>query len=69
MELGMENLGNRALFATLDEIQPHRIALKSKVILEGRAVMSSQYLCGTERPDLVYIIHEVLVQNIHGNMQ
>jgi hypothetical protein len=53
----------------LDEIQPHRIALKSRVILEGQALMSSQYLCGTERPDSVQIIHEVLVQKIHGNMQ
>jgi len=31
--------------------------------------MSSQYLCGTERLDSAHIIHEVLVQNIHGNMQ
>jgi hypothetical protein len=69
MELGLENLGNRTLFATLDEIQPHRIALKSRVILEGRAVISSQYLCGTERPDSVHIVHEVHVRNIHGKMQ
>jgi hypothetical protein len=31
--------------------------------------MSSQYLFGTDRPDSAHIIHEVLVQNIHGNMQ
>jgi len=31
--------------------------------------MSSQYLCGTERPDLVHIVHEVLVRNIYGYMQ
>jgi len=31
--------------------------------------MSSQYLCGTDRSDLAHIIHEVLVRNIHGNMQ
>jgi len=31
--------------------------------------MSSQYLCGTERLDSAHIIHEVLVRNIHGNMQ
>jgi hypothetical protein len=30
--------------------------------------MSSQYLCGTERPDSAHIVHEVLVRNIHGNM-
>jgi len=68
-ELVLENLGNRALFATLDEIQPHRITLKSRVILEGRALMSSQYLWGTERPDSAHIIHEVLVWNMHGNGQ
>ena len=68
-ELGLENLANRALFATLNKIQPHRIAIKSSVILEGRALMSSQHLCGTERLDSVHIVHEVLVQNIHGNMQ
>jgi len=69
MELGLENLGNRAIFATLDKIQPHRIALKSRVILEGQALMSSQYVCGTDRPDSAHIVHEVLVWNIHGNMQ
>jgi hypothetical protein len=32
--------------------------------------MTSQYLCGTERPDSAHIVHhEVLVRNIHGNMQ
>jgi len=31
--------------------------------------MSSQYLCGTARPDSANSIHEVLVRNIHGNMQ
>jgi len=31
--------------------------------------MSSQYLCGTERPDSAQIIQEVLVRNILGNMQ
>jgi hypothetical protein len=31
--------------------------------------MSSQYLCGTEKPDSVHIVHKVLVRNIHGNMQ
>jgi hypothetical protein len=31
--------------------------------------MSSEYLCGTERLDSAHIVHEVLVRNIHGNMQ
>jgi hypothetical protein len=32
-ELGLENLGNKTLFATFDDIQPHQITLKSRVIL------------------------------------
>jgi len=35
MELGMETLGAQALMATLDEVQPHRISLKSRVVLES----------------------------------
>jgi len=31
--------------------------------------MSSQYPCGTERPDWAHIVREVLVRNIHRNMQ
>jgi len=69
MELAVDNLGNRALYATSDEIQLHSIAIKSRVLLEGQALMSIQYLCGTDRPDSAHIIHEVLVRNIHGNMQ
>ena len=66
-ESGLDNLGN--LFETLDEIQPHLIALKSRVILEGLSLMSSQFLCWTERPDSVHIIYEILVRNIHRNIQ
>jgi hypothetical protein len=54
--------------ATLNENQPHQITLKSRAILEERAQMSSQYLCGTERPDSTHIIHELRVRDIHGNM-
>jgi len=54
--------------ATLDEIQPHWIALKLRVNLEERAQMSSQYLYGTERSDSTHIIHELRVRDIHGNM-
>jgi hypothetical protein len=31
--------------------------------------MSSQYVCGTERLDSARIVDEVLLRNIHGNMQ
>jgi len=69
-ELGMEKLGAGALMATLDEVKPHLVALKSRVILESpRAVMSSQYLCGTTRPDTAHIVHEVEVRDAHGEMQ
>jgi len=70
MELGMEKLGAQALMATLDEVQPHRISLKSRVVLESpRARMLSQCLCGTETPDSAHIIHEVQIRDRNGEMQ
>jgi len=70
MELGMEKLGAQALMATLDEVQPHRISLKSIVVLESpRARMTSQYLCGTETPDSAHIIHEVQIRDRNGEIQ
>jgi hypothetical protein len=61
-ELG--KVGSQALMATLDEIRPHRIAQKSRVILESpRAHMLSQYLCGTETPDSAHIIHEIQIRD------
>jgi len=69
-ELGLEKVGPQVLMATLDEIRPHRIALKSRVILESpRAQMLSQYLCGTETPDSAHIIHEIQIRDKHGEMQ
>jgi hypothetical protein len=53
--------------ATLDEIQPRRVALKSRVIVEERVQMSSQYLCGKEGPDLKHIISELQLRDLHGN--
>jgi hypothetical protein len=56
--------------ATLDEIRPHRIALKSRVILESpRAQMLSQYLGSTETPDSAVIIDEIQTRDKHGQMQ
>ena len=50
----------QTLMGTMDSIQPHQIALKSRVVLERpEAHMSIQYLCGTSRPDTSYIIHVV----------
>jgi hypothetical protein len=70
MELGMEKLGMQALMATLDEVQPHRISLKSRVVLESpRARMLSQYLCGSGIPDSAHIVHEVQIRDRNGEMQ
>jgi hypothetical protein len=70
MELGMEKLGAQALMATLHEVQPHGISLKSRVVLESpRARMLNQYLCGTEIPDSAHIVHEVHIRDRNGEMQ
>ena len=69
-ELELGKVVSQALMATLDEIQPHRIALQSRVILESpRAQMLSQYLCGTETPDSAHTIHEIQTREKHGEMQ
>ena len=69
-ELGLEMIRMRSLMATLDEIQPHRIAMKSRVILKPPpALMSSQYLCGTTKPDTSHIVHEHYVRDVHAERQ
>jgi hypothetical protein len=48
----------------------HRIALKSRVRLEAprsQALLSSQYLCGSSRPDTSHVIHEISIQDVQGN--
>ena len=63
----MEKLGAQALMATLDEVPPHRISLKSRVILEIlRARMLNRHLCGTEIPDSANIFHEVQTRDRNG---
>jgi hypothetical protein len=47
-----------------------RIALKSRVRLEAprsQALFSSQYLCGSSRPDTSHVIHEISIQDVQGN--
>ena len=69
-ELGLERLAMPTLMATMDSVQPHWIALKSRVVLESpKAHMSSQYLCSTTRPDMSHIIHEVFITDRSGEMQ
>jgi len=54
----------------MDSIQPQRIALKSRVLMQSpKAHMSSQYLRGTSRSDTSHIIHEVFIRNGSGGMQ
>jgi hypothetical protein len=68
-ELGLRGLATRALLATLDEVEVHRIALRFRVRLEAprltRAsnLLSSQYLCGSCRLDSSHVIHETSVQD------
>jgi len=60
----------QTLMVTMDSIQPHRIALKSRVLMESpKAHMSTQYLCGTSRPDTSHIIHEVFIRDGSGEME
>jgi len=54
----------------MDSIPPHWITLKSRVLFESpKSLMSSQYLCGTSRPDTSYIIHEVFIRDGNVEMQ
>ena len=70
MELGMEKLGVQAPMANLDEVQPHRISPKSRVVLGSpRGRMLSQYLCGTEIPDSAHIVHKVQIPDRFGQME
>jgi hypothetical protein len=48
----------------------HGVALKSRVRLEAprsQALFSSQYLCGSSRPDTCHVIHEISIQDVQGN--
>ena len=69
-ELGLERLAMQTLMATMDSIQPHRIALKSRVVLESpKAHMSSQYCCGASKPDTSHIGHDVFIREGSGKLQ
>jgi hypothetical protein len=69
-ELGLELLAMQTLMATMDSIQPHRIALKSRVLLESPKVLTlNQYLCAMSRPDMSNIIREVFIRDGNGEMQ
>jgi hypothetical protein len=48
----------------------HRMALKPRVRLEAprsQALFSSQYLCGSRRPNTSHAIHEISIQDVQGN--
>jgi len=60
----------QTVMAMMDSIQPHRIALNSRVLMQClNTQLSSQYLCGTSRPDTSHIIHEVFIRDGSGEMQ
>jgi len=59
----------QTLMVTMDSIQPHRIALQSRVLLESpKALVSNQYRCGTSRPDSSNIIHKAFIRDRYGEM-
>ena len=56
--------------ATLEGIQPHQMSLRPRVVLESpKALMSSQYLCGTARPDSSHIVHKVQIRDQYEELQ
>jgi hypothetical protein len=68
-ELGFKWLARQTLIATMDSIQPHRIAFKSRVLFNSpKAIMSRQYLCSTSRLDTSQIIHDVFRRDGSGEM-
>jgi hypothetical protein len=60
----------QTLMATMDSIQLDQITFKSGVVLERlKAPRSSQYICGTSKPDTSHIIDQVLISDGNGEMQ
>ena len=69
-ELGFERLAMQTLMVTMDIIQLHQIALKSRLVLDSwKALMSSQYLCGTSRSDTSQIIQKDVIGDASGEMK
>jgi len=66
----MQMVSLRVLMATLAKVQRHRISLRPHDVLQSPwSHMFSQYLCGTETPDSAHTIHEVQIQDRHGEME
>jgi Aspartyl protease len=82
-ELGLSTTAVRALIAAYRTYKPktHLTVPVPKISLrtgyrpvtgkthEPHAMMSSQYLCGTQRPDTQHVTHEVLVADRQGQQQ
>jgi hypothetical protein len=69
-ELGLQSLGTRALMATSVGIQPHWISPRPIVVLESpKALISSQYLCGTAKDDSLHIVDKVQIRDLHRELQ
>jgi len=56
--------------ATSEEIQPHRISLRPRVVLDSlQALMSRQCLCGMARAYSLPIVNEVQIPDQNGELQ
>ena len=65
-----KNLNLIGWLRALDEkITFRRFALKARVVLETSAFLSSQYLCGTDRPSTSHVVHEVQIRDADGSMR
>lgn len=62
LELRFQSSGTSALIAISEDIKSHWISLRPRVVFENlKALMSSQSLCGTARPDSLHKVHEVQI--------
>jgi len=60
----------QSLTAMINSIQPHRIALKSTMVLERpQALISSENIYGMSRADPSHIVPEILIRVGSGEMQ
>jgi hypothetical protein len=64
-------LAVRLLLNILDEVEMHRLTLKSRVRLgapRSQALFSSQYLYSSSSwLDTSHVIHEICIQDVQGN--
>jgi len=70
LDLGMPHSSTRALISTLEEIHRDQTSFRPRISLDSlKALMSSQYLCWTARPDWSHIAHEVQIWDQHREIE